>query len=147
MKLHSPAIFALGVVTTLTFGGTVAYAATGGSLIIGGTNKGGAVTKLSNPNGVALALTSKDGTPSLSVNRTSKVANLNADLFDGKDSSAFALAAGQTGIIVGSANDADHFSGTAQCPSGTVAPVAAASQPEQAITSCTPGRTSMRATC
>jgi len=120
MRFPRPAIFVLGVVTTLIVGGT-AYAANGGSLLIGRINQGTALTTLSNPNGTALALNSKSGIPSLKVNRAAKVVNLNADLIDGADSTELALKTGRTGMILGSESDADGFPETARCPSGTYA--------------------------
>jgi hypothetical protein len=55
---------------------------------LGMTNTG-ARTTLSNPDGVPLRLTSKPGAAPLQVGSPVKVANLNADLLDGKDSSDF----------------------------------------------------------
>jgi hypothetical protein len=54
-----------------------------------GKRNTGALTTLSNPDGVALRLTPKAGSPPLQVGTAVKVANLNADLLDGKDSSEF----------------------------------------------------------
>jgi hypothetical protein len=121
MRLRSPALFALGAATTLLVGGSAAYAVNGGSLLIGRSNSATLPTSLSNPNGTALALSSKAGTAPLKVNDTTKVAHLNADLLDGLDSTALALKAGRTGIVVGSVDDADGFVNTARCPSGTMA--------------------------
>jgi hypothetical protein len=112
-------MFVLGAVTVLTLGGTAAYAANGGSLLIGRSNSGSALTTLSNSTGSALRLNSKSGTPSLSVNRNSRVANLNADFLDNLSSASFALSGVHTGIIIGSESDADGFSDTARCPSAT----------------------------
>jgi len=120
VKLNKPTIFALGAITALILGGGVGYAATGGNFILGHINQAGVVSTLSNPNGVALQLNSKSGIPSLGVNRTNRVPNLNADLFDGFDSTALALRVGKTGLIFGSADDADGFPFTAHCPSGTI---------------------------
>jgi hypothetical protein len=120
MRFPRPAMFALGAVSALILGGT-AYAANGGSLLIGRINQGTALTTLSNPNGTALALNSKSGIPSLKVNRAAKVTNLNSDLIDNFDSTELALKAGRTGVIMGRASDADGFAETARCPSGTYA--------------------------
>jgi hypothetical protein len=120
MRFPRPAIFALGVVTTLIVGGT-AYAANGGSLLIGRINQGSALTTLSNSNGTALALNSPAGVPSLKVNRASKVLNLNVDEIDGFDSTELSLKVGRTGMILGRTSDADGFAETARCPSGTYA--------------------------
>jgi hypothetical protein len=59
-----------------------------GLVRLGKTNAG-ARTTLSNPDGVPLRLTPQAGSPPLQVSNTVKVANLNADLLDGKDSSEF----------------------------------------------------------
>jgi hypothetical protein len=118
-KWSHAGMFAVGAVTVLALGGTAAYAANGGSLLIGRSNGGTAPTTLTNPTGTALRLNSKAGTPSLSVNTNTKVPNLDADYLDGLSSEKFALAGVHTGIIVGSVSDADGFVDTAQCPSGT----------------------------
>lgn len=72
---------------SVALGGT-AYSATGGTFILGQSNKASQETTLTNKKGAALALKSKAGAPSLRVNRTVKVPNLNADLLDGVDSTA-----------------------------------------------------------
>lgn len=69
--------------------GGVGYAATGGNFILGASNTAGATSSLANANGTALSLTSKAGTAPLRVSNTVKVSNLNADLLDGLDSTAF----------------------------------------------------------
>jgi hypothetical protein len=112
-------MFVAGAVTVVALGGTAAYAANGGSLLIGRTNSGTALTTLSNPGGTALRLNSKAGTPGLAVNTNAKVGNLNADYVDGLSSEKLALAGIHTGIVIGSVNDADGYPDTAQCPSGT----------------------------
>lgn len=58
-------------------------------LVQAGKTNVGARTTLSNPDGVPLRLTPEAGSPPLQVGTAVKVANLNADLLDGKDSSAF----------------------------------------------------------
>jgi hypothetical protein len=58
-------------------------------LVQAGKTNVGARTTLSNPDGVPLRLTPKAGSPPLQVGTAVKVANLNADLLDGKDSSEF----------------------------------------------------------
>jgi hypothetical protein len=121
MRLRSPLLFGLGALTVAAIGGGTAYAANGGSLLIGRSNAASATTSLSNAAGTALSLSSKAGTPPLRVNGNTKVANLNADLLDGLSSGSFALRDGRTGIVVGSATDADGYVNTARCPSGTVA--------------------------
>ena len=80
-----------GAALTVGVGG-VGYAATGGTFILGKANYAGATSSLSNSNGTALNLVSKSGTPALKVSNAVKVADLNADLLDGLDSSSFARA-------------------------------------------------------
>ena len=80
-----------GAALTVGIGG-VGYAATGGSFILGHANSAGATSSLSNPNGTALSLSAKAGTPALRVSNAVKVGNLNADLLDGLNSTAFAKA-------------------------------------------------------
>jgi hypothetical protein len=104
-------MFVLGSICALAVGGTAAYAANGGSLLIGRANNGSALTTLSNTAGTALRLNSKAGTPSLSVDTATKVPNLNADLVDGMHATSFLR---QT-IIVPAADGTDH----ADCPAGT----------------------------
>jgi hypothetical protein len=73
----------------------VAFAATGDSLLLGKVNHAGAVTTIDRTkNGPALSLsTNNDGAAPLVTNGHGKVANLNADRLDGKDSTDFAPAA------------------------------------------------------
>lgn len=86
------------VVSTLAFflalsGG--AYAATGGSLILGRGNSASSLTGVSNSNGVAFSFRSKAGYAPFTVNGNGvKVSSLNVDRVDGLDSSQLR---GQTG--------------------------------------------------
>ncbi len=64
----------------------VAMAATGKPLILGKLNKASKTTTIKSANGPALALKTRPGHPPLSVNRSTKVPNFNADFVDGKDS-------------------------------------------------------------
>jgi hypothetical protein len=90
--------------------GSVGYSATGGTFRLGQLNTAGQTTslksgstagttlKVNNTGGKpAAAFLSNSGQPPFTVNRTAKVANLNADLFDGLDSAAFL----QTATIFG----------------------------------------------
>ena len=77
-----------GAALTIGISG-VGYAATGGNFLLGMANSAGTTSSLTNANGTALSLTSKVGTPSLRVSNPSLVTNLNADLLDGRSSSAF----------------------------------------------------------
>ena len=85
----------------VALGGTT-YAATGGNFILGQSNSADATTDLSSPfvgkvlrltqtgtSGTALGLRVPSGRPPFTVNSATQVANLNADMLDGKDSSAF----------------------------------------------------------
>ncbi|MFA9430042.1 hypothetical protein [Egicoccus sp. AB-alg2] len=72
----------------IALGGT-AFAATGGTFVLGRKNIAETVTTLSNTTGPALSLQAPAGAPPLRVNRSVRVANLNADLLDGKDASTF----------------------------------------------------------
>ena len=119
--------FIAGAVFAVVLGGGTAVAATGGSFILGRSNTASTLTTLSNANGSALSLNSKAGTPSLRVNRSTKVPNLNTDLLDSLDSSAFARSSGQTGTLdfTGELQDSDAnglndtIVAFADCPAGT----------------------------
>ena len=91
----------IGAVTVLVLAAnTVAYAATGGKFILGKTNKAGAVSTLKRTTGgsaLKLTTTSSSAAP-LVVNGKGKVANLNADMLDGHDSSFFATGGYSTGF-------------------------------------------------
>jgi hypothetical protein len=113
--------FALGAVCALAIGGGTAYAANGWSLLIGRGNTATGVTTLANSTGSALSLSPPSGQPPLRVNNTTKIGNLNSDLFDNLDSAAFALKAGRTGVVLGDPDDADGYMNTARCPNGTIA--------------------------
>jgi hypothetical protein len=66
-----------------------AVAATGGTFILGKANAASSVSILTSSAGPALSLRAPSGAAPLQVNRNVKVTNLNADLLDGKDSTAF----------------------------------------------------------
>jgi hypothetical protein len=70
-----------------------AYAATGGTLILGHTNTANKLTTLSNTaSGAALRLVTHSGaTPPLAVSNSTKVVNLNADMVDGLHASSLQL--------------------------------------------------------
>ena len=128
MKISRPVAFGVGVIMTLVIGSGTAYAATGGKFILGKSNSAGKTTSLTNKHGTALSLSSKAGTPSLKVNRTTKVPNLNSDMVDGLDGSRLALTTGQTNFVSASGFvvPADPDAGTpafiaalAVCPAGT----------------------------
>ena len=78
----------IGAVTILVLAANSAvYAATGGKFILGKTNKAGAVSTLKRTtSGPALNLVTKSSSNApMTVNGRGKVANLNADLVDGKN--------------------------------------------------------------
>jgi hypothetical protein len=109
----------LGAVTVLVLAGnTVALATTGHSFILGKSNSANKLTSLSRTtSGPALKVTTKrSSNPPFQVNGKGKVTNLNADMIDGKDSSAFApypkvirgtFAMGVTAAAIGSSMLAD----------------------------------------
>jgi hypothetical protein len=79
---------------------TVAYAATGTSLVVGKTNRAEDPTVLKNTGkGPALTLKSKRSTPSLRVSSRAVVPRLNADLVDGLDATALAPVTRQVTIL------------------------------------------------
>jgi hypothetical protein len=118
---------AAGAIATLIIGSGTAYAATGGNFILGKANAAGTTTSLKNPNGTALTLTSRPGTPALRVSNGVKVPQLNADKLDGRDSSQFALTSGRTAYkrALGAWEDldgdgvGDAIVAFAQCPLGS----------------------------
>src|SRR3569832_1543832 len=94
MRISRTASFGIGAVMALVIGSGTAYAATGGTFLLGRSNVAGKTTTLTNKKGSALALNSALGAPPLKVNRSIKVPDLNSDLLDGMDQSDFALASG-----------------------------------------------------
>jgi hypothetical protein len=83
MRRPSPSLVISLVALGVAASGT-AYAATGGTFILGRANTAGAVSSLKNSAGTALSLTSKAGTPPLAVGNTVQVPNLNASEVGGK---------------------------------------------------------------
>jgi hypothetical protein len=120
MRARSAALFAIGAGAGLMLSG-VGHAADGSSFLLGRMNTASRITSLSNVSGSALSLVSIASSPPLRVNSHAKVAHLNADLLDGRDSSEFALAGARTGVIVGNTSDDDGLANTAHCPAGTIA--------------------------
>lgn len=126
MRFGRKTSFVAGALVALVIGSGSAYAATGGKFILGYGNSAGKTSTLSNPNGTALALNSKAGTPSLKVNRNIKVPNLNSDLLDGMDQTRFALTSASTRVFYGTTGDADSnqngqtdtLYSYANCPAG-----------------------------
>jgi hypothetical protein len=95
---HSTVVAYLALFVAL--GGTT-YAATGGNFILGQSNSASSTTALSagvtgpafkvtnTSTGAAASFNAAAGRPALAVNNAAKVTKLNADLLDGKDSTAF----------------------------------------------------------
>ncbi|HUR02514.1 MAG TPA: hypothetical protein VM347_08240 [Nonomuraea sp.] len=75
------------VALSLALSGT-AYAATGGTFVLGRSNAASSPTGLTSSAGTPLVLNAKTGYAPLAVNSTTKVNRLNADLLDGVDSAA-----------------------------------------------------------
>ena len=90
-----------------------AVAATAKAVLLGKANSATTTTTITNSKGTPLALNAKKGTAPLKVNSTVVVPNLNADRLDGLSSSAFARAAGRTGVVL-------KDNAPAICPKGTI---------------------------
>ena len=99
-------VFGLALVMALVFGvATMALGATGGNFLLGKRNVADAISTLVKQGpGPALSLVVEANQPPLRVNSVARVANLNADLLDGKHAAAF-LAANQK------ADDSDKLDG------------------------------------
>lgn len=96
----------------------VAYAATGGTFVLGKANSAKTVTSLTNKKGTALSLSSAAADPPLAVSNSVQVPNLNASELDGESSSAFLPA---NGMAVNS-NELDGLTSSAFLPvNGTAA--------------------------
>jgi hypothetical protein len=125
----SPAIVISIVALFIALSGT-AYAATGGNFILGKANSATSVSSLSNTAGTALSLSSKAGTPPLSVNSTVQVPKLNASLLGGNPASSFVRGSGRlssatstlnnqsTGFLVGTYPDENFYLEGSCDPSG-----------------------------
>lgn len=79
-------VAALGVAIVLVGGTGIATAATGGNFILGRSNSATTQTFITNPNGPALGITSKAGTPPFTLGNSVKVPRLNSDYLDNLDS-------------------------------------------------------------
>lgn len=133
MPVSGKAAFAAGAVFALVISGGGAYAATGGSFILGRSNAAGTTTTLKSAKGPALSLVVPKGTAPLAVSNQHRVPRLNADLVDGKHAGAFASAYAQTGFATGggvgvtsnsstpstAAGNYDDIVAIATCPRGT----------------------------
>jgi hypothetical protein len=96
--------FVAGAIAAMVIGSGSAYAANGGTLILGHKNSATKLTTLKNSKGTALKLTSRRGTAPLAVNSGAKVANLNSDKVDG-------VSGEQLLRTTGKAADADRVDG------------------------------------
>jgi hypothetical protein len=107
-------------------GGGVAYAAGGGSLLLGKSNHATKTTKLSSGK-TPLSLSVKGGRAPLAVNSSGKVARLNVDKLDGLDSKSFVKTTAPTGHVraqgvfmdVNADGVMDALFAAATCPAGT----------------------------
>jgi hypothetical protein len=92
---HRPSAAMLVALTALivAMSGT-AVAATGGDFLLGRANTATSLTSLSNSKGTALALSSADGKPPLTVSTSTQVPKLNASLLNGHPATAFLPAKG-----------------------------------------------------
>jgi hypothetical protein len=88
MRRPSPATAISVAALVIALSGT-GYAATGGTFLLGRANKASAVSSLSNSNGTALRLSSKAGTPPLTVGNSVLVRRLNASELAGIPASGF----------------------------------------------------------
>lgn len=116
MRRLQTVLTVIGAITVLVLGGNaVAYAATGGKFILGKTNKANASSILKRTTaGAPLTLrTQSSANPPLSTNGSGRVANLNADMLDGKDSGAF-----QTKVGALAWTDLELGSGWSACGTG-----------------------------
>lgn len=106
-----------------------AYAATGGSLILGRSNSASSLTSVSNPRGVAFSFRSKTGSPPFTVSGNSvKVSSLNADKVDGLDSTQLQGRTGPAGPPgpVGPDGPRDHRARRVRLDRPELAPTATA---------------------
>lgn len=126
MSRHATVAAYTALALSLAGAGGSAYAATGGTFLLGKANSASTITTLSNSAGTALSLKSKAGTAPLAVNGTTKVTNLNADLLDGLNSSSFRRAGVAVVEVKADLSYAAQPFGTvpgdvgwANCPAGT----------------------------
>jgi hypothetical protein len=88
MRRPSPAIAISVAALVVAMSGT-AYAATGGTFLLGRANSATALSSLSNSKGTALRLSSKNGTPPLTVSNSVQVPQLNASELGGIPATGF----------------------------------------------------------
>jgi hypothetical protein len=126
MRRPSPSIVISLIALVFAMSGT-AYAATGGTFILGRSNAANNVSSLSNKHGTALSLSAAKGKPPLTVNNSVQVPRLNASRLGGVPASGFITGTGQAksahASITGTGNDGlvSNQGSTliGQCVSGT----------------------------
>jgi hypothetical protein len=126
MRRPSPSIVISLIALVFAMSGT-AYAATGGTFILGRSNTATSVSSLSNKHGTALSLSASRGKPPLTVNSSVQVPRLNASRLGGVPASGFITGTGQAesahANITGTDNDGlvgnKGSTLTGQCVSGT----------------------------
>ncbi|HEX4090275.1 MAG TPA: hypothetical protein VHZ33_16300 [Trebonia sp.] len=96
MRRPSPSLVISVVALVFSMSGT-AYAATGGTFVLGRANTEGSAASLSNTHGTALNLSSATGKPPLTVNRTVQIPRLNASELQGVSASGFVHGTGHAG--------------------------------------------------
>jgi hypothetical protein len=100
MRHPSPAAVIATAALFVAMSGT-AYAATGGTFLLGKANTATSLTSLTNSKGTALSLSSKAGTPPLTVNSAVQVPNLNASTVDGYSAYSFVHGSGTAYVTWG----------------------------------------------
>jgi hypothetical protein len=117
------ALAVLGAATLLVGGvQLIATAATGGPLVLGGSNTASNTTKLKTTgNKAALKLKSKAGKPALAVSNKALIKNLNADLIDGKSLEQLAPTIYRQGFFTsgGTVPASPAFVASTSIPAGT----------------------------
>ena len=84
----------IGAVVGVSLLGGAAYAATGGTFLLGRSNVATTTTTLTDSAGTPLSLAARSGFAPLKVNSAIKVLNLNVDRIDNLDSTAFLRSTG-----------------------------------------------------
>ena len=106
----SPATTISLIALVIAMSGT-AYAATGGTFILGKANRATSITSLSNTNGTALALSSAHGKPPLTVSNSVQVPKLNASELGGMPAANFLLGDHSHGLATPGSNDTIPLAG------------------------------------
>lgn len=123
LRQHIPPMISgfVGAMIAISMLGGVAYAATGGTFVLGRSNTAGATTTLTNSNGTALSLVSKAGTAPLKVSNNVRVPLLNADKLDGLEASSFAKANATFAMVLSGEPvvGPDTVYAIATCPAGS----------------------------